>query len=146
MAASQMGTSKTLEACNPEFTKRATESTHFFLLSSLLIFVAIFFSRSRMGIFSATAAVSVVGGLWITSSARRRAAWIALAGFLAAAALAGIWIGLGPVAERYATVARDYQIRLEIWRDTLSLIRAHPLFELDGVPSQMCILPSKPRS
>jgi len=81
-----------------------------------------------MGIFSATIAVAAIGGLWVTSARRRGWAITALVGFLAVAVLFGIWIGLGPVAERYEALATDYHLRMNIWKDTLSLIRAHPLF------------------
>jgi O-antigen ligase len=100
----------------------------FFSFASLLIFGAILFSRSRMGIFSATTAVASIGGLWVTSARRRGWAITALVGFLAIAVLFGIWIGLGPVAERYEALATDYHLRMNLWKDTLSLIRAHPLF------------------
>jgi len=97
-------------------------------LTSLLIYVAILFSKSRMGIFSATAALVGMGLLWASAPWRRRTGLVVLCGFMVGAFLVGAWLGLDPIVERYELIGRDYQIRLGIWRDTISLIKANPVF------------------
>ncbi len=121
--------------------RRRLPSLVFFFFTSLLLLVAILFSRSRMGIFSAGAALLMVGVLWVGTSWRRRAAGLALAGFLAAALLFGLWIGLGPVVERYERVGTDYIARQEIWRDTIDLIKERPVFG-SGLGSYAHVYPS----
>jgi O-antigen ligase len=100
----------------------------FFFFVSLLIFVGILYSRSRMGILSAVAASLATWVLWLSSAWRRSVAVLVLVAFLAATMLFSIWIGLGPVAERYETIERDYTFRLAVWKDTARLIKVHPVF------------------
>lgn len=81
-----------------------------------------------MGLFSASGAVVVMGMLWIGSSGWRSVAVLTLVGVFSGATLLGLWIGLEPIVERYRTLEGDYVARLSVWKETLSLIQAHPLF------------------
>jgi O-antigen ligase len=99
----------------------------FSFFSTVLLYAAILFSRSRAGIFCASAAAIFTGVLWICSSRRPSRATLAVVCLLAGACLFGLWIGLGPVVERYETLLADYPSRLAVWKDSLALIRAHPL-------------------
>jgi O-antigen ligase len=47
----------------------------------------------------------------------------------------------GRLPEGYQTLSTDYHLRLAIWRDTLSLIRAHPLFGT-GFGTYVSVYPS----
>jgi O-antigen ligase len=103
----------------------------FWLFLAVLLFAAIVLSRSRMGIISALFSLAAILSLAGTSSlrARTRVAAAALL-FLAALGLI-VWIGSDPVMSRFQTLGQEYnfsgQNRISIWRDTLGLIRHHPL-------------------
>lgn len=100
----------------------------FYLFSTLLLSAGILFSRSRAGIFSACVSLAVVGIVWLRSTRQRPAAALVLLCLLVGAGLFGVWIGLGPVVERYETIHKDYLSRLGVWKDSLALIHAHPLW------------------
>lgn len=96
-------------------------------LLSTLVFLGILLSRSRMGMVSAVAAVLAMLVLWSTASWRRSRAIPLLLIFVLAAAALGLWIGMEPVVERYATLEQDYLSRRAVWTDTVSLIKANPI-------------------
>lgn len=100
----------------------------FYFFLSLLVFLGILFSRSRMGIFSALAAVLAMFVLWATASWRRSRAISVLLAFVLGAGGLGLWLGLEPVVERYEGLEQDYLARRAIWIDTVSLIKAYPFF------------------
>jgi O-antigen ligase len=98
----------------------------FFLFGTLLLTAAVLFSRSRGGIAAAWAGLLLVASIW---TLRRRAHSAAAAIVLCLAVLtlaAGAWIGLGPVFARYRAAGQDLPSRVEVWKDTAKLIRAHP--------------------
>jgi O-antigen ligase len=95
---------------------------------ALLLFLGILFSRSRMGIFSAVAAVTAMMLLWASRSWKGKRVVAATIIFLFVASLLGVWVGIQPVVERYEQAEADVLIRLAIWKDTLRLIQAQPLF------------------
>lgn len=101
-----------------------------FAFTSVILFTAIVFSRSRMGILSSAAAVLLLGLLRATSTRRAAVSTVTFAFFFAAALMA-VWIGATPVLERYAQLGQEYSLdrtgRLPIWKDTWQLIRQHPL-------------------
>lgn len=100
----------------------------FYFFLSLLVFLGILFSRSRLGIFSALAAVLAMVVLWGTASWRRSRAIPVLLAFVLGAGAFGLWLGLEPVVERYERLEESYLARQAIWTDTISLIKAHPFF------------------
>ncbi|MDA2914173.1 O-antigen ligase family protein, partial [Acidobacteriia bacterium AH_259_A11_L15] len=100
----------------------------FYFFLSLLVFLGILFSRSRMGIFSALVAVLGMFLLWATASWRRSRAIPILLAFVLGAGALGLWLGLEPVVERFEALEASYLARQEIWKDTVSLIKAHPFF------------------
>jgi putative inorganic carbon (HCO3(-)) transporter len=100
----------------------------FYFFLSLILFLGILFSRSRMGIFSALAAVVAVILLWGSVSWSRARVISVLGVFLLGAGALGVWVGLEPVIERYQLVSEDYLLRESIWKDTLKLIRTQPIF------------------
>lgn len=90
------------------------------------IFVAILFSRSRMGIFSAAAGVGILVLAWLWSTPQRRRAALILTAMISVAVALGAWIGMNPVFERFAHLEADTVPRLRVWQDSLVLVRARP--------------------
>jgi O-antigen ligase len=103
----------------------------FWLFLAILLFAALVLSRSRMGIVSSLVSLVAILALAGTSSSRvgTRAAVAALF-FLGVLGLV-VWIGTDPVMSRFETLGQEYNLggqnRISIWRDTLGLIRRHPL-------------------
>jgi len=97
----------------------------------VIIFTALVFSRSRMGIASTVASLLVV--LTCATRGPRPERSPSLMAALLSLGVIGLamWIGSDPVITRFETLAREYaqtdQNRVSIWRDTWKLIRQHPL-------------------
>ena len=115
------------------------------LFLATLLFVALVLSRSRMGIISILVSLVAILALAGTASmpARTRVA-VATLFFLGALGLI-VWIGIDPVMSRFETLGQEYdfsgQNRISIWRDTLGLIRHHPLLGT-GLGSFSVVYPS----
>jgi len=115
------------------------------LFLATLLFVALVLSRSRMGIISALVSLVAILALAGTASLRKpiRVAVAALF-FLGVLGLI-VWIGIDPVMSRFETLGQEYnfsdQNRISIWRDTLGLIRHHPLLGT-GLGSFSVVYPS----
>lgn len=96
-----------------------------------VLFAALFFSRSRMGILSALVSLIAVLALAGTGFLSPRARVAVGASFLLGIISLAIWIGSDPVITRFETLGDQYshpgQDRVSIWRDTLQLIRLHPV-------------------
>jgi len=99
----------------------------FFLFSILLLFAAILFSRSRAGLLCASVALAALAAVWMRVGWQRTRVALATGGVLAGAVLFGLWVGLGPVVSRFEELGRDYRGRLDVWKDTLALVRMHPV-------------------
>jgi putative inorganic carbon (hco3(-)) transporter len=112
-------------------SRRSFQRLTFWLLVSVVLFAALIFSRSRMGIIAACASLLVMCGLVAASRRQRGIALGLLAAFLALSIVFAFWIGPGPIAERFSTVGQEYsqgdQSRISIWHDALRLIWQHPL-------------------
>jgi O-antigen ligase len=100
----------------------------FFLFGTLLLTAALLFSRSRAGIAAAWAGLSLVAFIWALRHRARRAAAAIVLCLVALTFAGGAWIGLGPVFTRYRAAEQDFPSRVEVWRDTAKLIRAHPFW------------------
>src|SRR6267154_1004964 len=117
----------------------------FWFFLAILLFVALVLSRSRMGIISALVSILAILTLDGTASmrARTRAAVAALF-FLGVLGLV-VWIGSDPVMSRFETLGQEYNLsgqnRISIWRDTLGLLRHHPLLGT-GLGSFSTVYPS----
>jgi len=105
-------------------------------LASVLVGLALVFSRSRMGVISfflACVAVPAIAQLLRPSSqtvpAARRAGWsipLLSAGLVAVYVLV---IGVTPVVERFANLWTDLETgRLPIWRAAITMALDHPIF------------------
>jgi O-antigen ligase len=98
-----------------------------------------------MGIISALASLVAILVLAGTSSLRTRTrAAVAVLFFLGILGLI-VWIGSDPVMSRFETLGQEYNLggqnRISIWRDTLGLIRHHPLLGT-GLGSFSVVYPS----
>lgn len=120
-----------------------------FLLLSIFIaavlFAALVSSHSRMGTLCALVSLIAVLTLAGTSqlSARTRVAFGVL--FLLGMVGIALWVGSDPAITRFETLNDQYthpgQDRLSIWRDTLHLIRRHPVLG-SGFGSFVTVYPS----
>jgi O-antigen ligase len=112
-------------------SRRSSQRLTFWLLVSVVLFAALIFSRSRMGIIAACASLLVMCGLVLASRRQRGIALGLLAVFMALSIVFAFWIGPGQIAERFAAVGQEYsqsnQSRISIWHDALQLIWQHPL-------------------
>jgi putative inorganic carbon (hco3(-)) transporter len=115
------------------------------ILVAAVLFAALAFSRSRMGILSALASLTAVLAFAGTGFLSPRARVVVGAScFLGIIGLA-VWIGSDPVLTRFDTLGDQYrhpgQDRVSIWRDTLHLIRLHPVLG-SGLGTFTVIYPS----
>ena len=101
------------------------------LFLAAVIFTALIFSRSRMGILSALASLMAVLALAGSSSLSKRTRAVVAALFFLGIIGIVAWVGSDPVVMRFEVLGQEYaqtgQNRISIWRDTLNLIHQHPL-------------------
>ena len=97
------------------------------LAAAAVLFAALLFSRSRMGLLSTLAALLLMGGVWVGSErgGGRRLAVVSLGVMVATAAALAVWIGVDPVVARFESGGLADTGRLPIWSDTLRLLRAN---------------------
>jgi O-antigen ligase len=114
--------------------RTAESSLHriaFWLSIAVVIFAALIYSRSRMGIAAAFLSVMVMLGLTWTSKLYGKAPLILSVAFLVLSVGLVAWIGAGSVVERFQNAGEEYGLgdhtRISIWRDTLKLIRQDPV-------------------
>jgi O-antigen ligase len=102
------------------------------LCISVVLFVALIFSRSRMGILAASASILIMFGFAVISRRQGKASLVFFAVFAVLSLGLAIWIGPGPIVSRFENVGQEYssldQSRLSIWRDAVKLIERHPVF------------------
>lgn len=104
----------------------------FWLFLSAVLFTALAFSRSRMGLISALASLICVVALAGSRSTSHRTR-VAVAALLVLGVIGIVaWIGSDPLVTRFEALGYEYsatgQNRASIWRDTLKLIRQRPVF------------------
>ena len=95
------------------------------LFIASLLFAALIYSRSRMGIISASTSLLMMFAILLLN---KKAGLPLCAAFLILSVSLALWIGAGPIVNRFQGVPEEYarNSRLSIWRDTVSLIRQHP--------------------
>jgi|HubBroStandDraft_1064217.scaffolds.fasta_scaffold10453_2 O-antigen ligase len=103
------------------------------LLVAVLLFVAIVFSLSRMGLVSALFSLAVLAALASVGRRFGRVNWKLLAACLAIGAAITVWIGAGPVVDHFARLSHDEPLAAETsegrvaeWKSVAKLIRLHP--------------------
>jgi O-antigen ligase len=111
-------------------TRASFQRLAFWFSVAVVLFAALVFSRSRMGIIAACASLLAMFGLAVLSRFRVRMLLTLSAAFLIISLGLALWIGPGPITERFQGVEQEYslgdQSRLSIWRDDLRLIHQHP--------------------
>jgi O-antigen ligase len=99
-----------------------------FLLA--LIGLAIIFSRSRAGILAALISLICIAVL-AQLKTQRKTLILGVLFFFGCVVGYGLWIGLGPVLDRFEKVrepsALQMQGRISLWKDTLGIIRDYPI-------------------
>jgi len=102
----------------------------FYLFLMLIMFLALIFSWSRGGILAVLATLIVLSLL--TAFKIKRKAWVmGVAAFALLAIGFTLWIGLGPVLQRFQEVGQTNYLhtseRSMIWQDTMDLLRENPV-------------------
>jgi len=103
----------------------------FYLFLAVIVVVGAICSKSRGGIVGIVFSVMLVAALAQLKTGQR--VWLAgLVLFLVSVGAYGMWIGLGPLAERFQWIGQQgymehTDLRLPIWRDDLRLIHDYPL-------------------
>jgi O-antigen ligase len=117
----------------------------FWIFIAAVLFAALVSSHSRMGILSGLVSLIVVLTLAGASNLRARNRVAVGALFLAGMVGLAVWVGSDPAITRFETLNDQYthpgQDRLSIWRDTLLLIRRHPVLG-SGFASFATVYPS----
>lgn len=117
----------------------------FWIFIAAVLFAALVSSHSRMGILSAL--VSLIAVLTLAGTSQLSAKARVAVGVLFLLGLVGVavWVGSDPAITRFETLNDQYthpgQDRLSIWRDTLHLIRRHPVLG-SGFGSYATVYPS----
>ncbi len=96
-------------------------------LGIVVLLLALLFSRSRAGISGA--AMGFLTFFLLTRSGSKgisRYTWLMLGGIVGMLVVYSMAIGIGPVADRFFAL-RSGDSRLDFWRDSLSIIKDHPL-------------------
>ena len=103
----------------------------FYLFLAVIVVVGSICSKSRGGIVGIAASVALVAVLAQVKTGQR--VWLlGLLLFLLGAGAYGMWIGLGPLAERFQALGQQgymeqADLRVPVWRDDLRLIHDYPL-------------------
>jgi O-antigen ligase len=113
-------------------TRSTSQRLVLWLSIAVVLYAALIFSRSRMGIVAASASLLLIFGLMAAYRYHQRTGLLFAFAFFALSIGLAFWIGPGPVVTRFQAVGQEYtlgdQSRLSIWRDALGLIRHHPWF------------------
>jgi O-antigen ligase len=103
------------------------------LLVAILVFVAIVFSLSRMGLVSALFSLALLAVLASVGRRFGRVNWKLLAACVAIGTALAVWIGAAPVVDHFARLSHDEPLaaengegRVAEWKSVAELIRQHP--------------------
>jgi O-antigen ligase len=102
----------------------------FYAFIVILLFLAVIFSRSRMGIFSVLVSLILMGLLGLLGEGRR--AWIVITLIVIACSMTyAIWIGLDPVIKRFEAVTsssfENPYARTNIWKQASGILKDYPV-------------------
>jgi O-antigen ligase len=102
------------------------------LLASIVVFLALVFSFSRMGLISMLASLGLIAAV-VWAGRRRNPLPTALILLVVASCVATVaWVGVAPVVSHFEELSRDDPIaqgaegRMALWKDTLEIIRDRP--------------------
>lgn len=93
-----------------------------------VIFLAVLFSRSRMGILCAVAALAFFSAVSARLAGKGLNVKWTLYAVLGVALVFSVFAGLYPVAERYAHLDESLPSRTLLWWDILGMVRDFPIF------------------
>jgi len=96
-------------------------------LGIVVLLLSLLFSKSRTGI--AGALIAFLTFFLLTRSGSKgmsRYTWLMLVGIVGMLVVYSMAIGVGPITERFFTLS-DGDSRLDFWRDSLPIIKDHPL-------------------
>ena len=97
-------------------------------LGIIVFLLALIFTRSRAGIVSGLVsflAFSVLARTGIKSAAMHTR--VLMGGVIILLCIYTMTIGVGPIMQRFLTLGADSGSRMDIWRDSLQIIKDHPL-------------------
>jgi O-antigen ligase len=125
-------------AVNPSASSRSGSSSsrvsrpsaYLYVFLVVVILIAIVFSRSRMGIFSALLSLIFMAAVTQIREKNRALVGITLAIVCAALAYAA-WIGLSPVLARFEALEHGgltTEGRVSFWKSDIALVRDYPIF------------------
>jgi O-antigen ligase len=99
----------------------------FFLSIGLIVMMlALLLSKSRAGIFGGVIGFLTFALLMRTSSGELpRSFWVIIAVIVGMVSFYSLKIGIDPVLERFLRIGKE-TTRLDIWRDSMSMIKDHP--------------------
>jgi O-antigen ligase len=100
--------------------------TYFLVFGVILMILGLLFSASRMGIMSLLLSFTVFTLLFRNPGKRQRVAKIPIL-ILGLAVLWGAWISLDAVISRFFAISEVFEMRGEIWANTLQIIKDFPL-------------------
>jgi len=100
--------------------------TYFLVFGVILMILALLLSASRMGIMSLLLSFTVVALLFRNPKRRQRFAKTPIL-ILGLAVLWGAWISLDAVISRFFAISESFEVRWEIWTNTLQIIKDFPL-------------------
>jgi len=100
----------------------------FFLSIGLMVMaLALLLSKSRAGIFGGVMGFLTFALLMRSSSGELpRSFWIVISVIIGMVSFYSIKIGIDPVLERFLRIGKETS-RLDIWRDSMTMIKDHPL-------------------
>jgi hypothetical protein len=96
-------------------------------LGIVVLLLSLLFSKSRAGI--ASASMGFLTFVFLARSGSKgmfRYTWPLLVGIVGMLVVYSLTIGVGPITERFFTLS-DGDSRLDFWRDSLPIIKDHPL-------------------
>lgn len=113
---------------NRSHRKEKAAGAPVYAFAAILMGVAIVFSRSRMGVLALLTSFILLGLIGQLRSSSKR--WtIVIVGIMVCLVTYGLWIGLGPVLERFEMLGSKLYFqqegRVAIMRDGLRLLRDH---------------------
>jgi O-antigen ligase len=110
---------------------RALQRLVLCLTVAVVLFAALLFSRSRMGIVAASASLLLMIALAGMSRFHGTVGTLLSSAFISLSICLAIWIGPGPIVGRFADVQQEFsagnQTRLSIWQDARALMRQEPV-------------------
>lgn len=117
----------------------------FWIFIAAMLFAALVSSHSRMGILSSLVSLIAVLTLAGTTTLSAKTRLVVGIVFLLSIAGLAVWVGSDPAIARFETLNDQYthpgKDRVSIWRDTLLLIRRHPILG-SGFGSFATVYPS----